>query len=490
MNQTTIIQESLDDINNRLRQLELRVKHITSYALMISNRENMFTKLKHLENCSLGLLKDVDEQTFSPELSKAVLYNQSIRRSIYSSLQEFDELLDERRFNLTKVLSDRDLDALLPKFDSVSLPLFPNFLAAFENLCDLAPIPTISRSPYLLACIKGIAKETTLLLNIDQEKEYEKLIGMLSAYFGNHSRQMTLLLDLQKQIQPIRSLSENNTSSISGFKFFDKQLQILHAAKALENSSSDTPKSNDSLSHGFIDKLVGRLPRDCSLFLVNNCKGTETPGQRLNDLITLCERRKMMFWQEIIRSGVNEELSCESQSHCIMDKDKMVGEQGPQSPVHKFSRQKRVRRNRRKRKRKKICNQLDMSSGKEELKGSSEGFVSSPADHPTGDEINLLLDCPSNKAGHNPRGVHTLGKITPCDKSIAEPFTKGMNERDSDAYDCVRILLLLSMFLTAKGNKPYPACKTNQNIIIPQRWRKVLSALILWLPAIFLFYPF
>ena len=204
MNHTTIIQESLDDINNRLRQLELRVKRITSYALMNSNRENMFVKLKHLENCSLGLLKDIDDQTVSPDLSAALLYNQSLRRSIHSSLLEFDELLDKQRFNLTKVLSDKDLDTLLPDFDGVSLPLFPDFLASFENLCDLSAIPTIARPPYLLACIKGVAKETVLMLNIDQEKQYEKQIGLLSAYFGNHSRQMTLLLDLQKQIQPIR----------------------------------------------------------------------------------------------------------------------------------------------------------------------------------------------------------------------------------------------------------------------------------------------
>ena len=103
--------------------------------------------------------------------------------------------------------------------------------------------------------MRGKAQSILHTLHLHEEKDYDTLVSMLSAFYNDTNKQRKLLLELQAEIDPIRSISREETSKLEGFTFFSKQTKILIAAHSLQNIYDNGKMHESPINHEFVSAL-------------------------------------------------------------------------------------------------------------------------------------------------------------------------------------------------------------------------------------------
>ena len=294
-------------MNFRLVQLYDRAKKTEYSNLHPSYRDNLSSKLKDLQSTSLKirseLLKELhtdSESNNSKDAAESIEDNRNIIQRIYSLIEDFDKVLVKRKLNLSKIISEAELERILPSFNGTTLPLFETFITEFEGVCNLRGLPSLARKPYLLKCMQGKAKSILHTLHLHEEKDYDTLVSMLSAFYNDTNKQRKLLLELQAEIDPLRSVSREETSKMQGFIFFSEQKKILVAAHNLQNLYDNGKVNESPINHEFVTALEKPFPRTVTLKLFDKNYQSLPSIQRLNSLLDVCEQFKSLFWQEVI----------------------------------------------------------------------------------------------------------------------------------------------------------------------------------------------
>ena len=104
----------------------------TEYStLHPSHRDNLSIRLKDLQSASLKvrseLLKELQTNTESrnsKDAAESIDYNRNIIQHIYNLIEDFDKVFVERKLNLNKIISESELERILPSFNGTTLPLF------------------------------------------------------------------------------------------------------------------------------------------------------------------------------------------------------------------------------------------------------------------------------------------------------------------------------------------------------------------------------
>ena len=293
-------------MNFRLVQLYDRAKKTEYSNLHPSYRDNLSSKLKDLQSTSLKirseLLKELhtdSESNYSKDAAESIEDNRNIIQHIYNLIEEFDKVLVKRRLNLNKIISESELERMLPSFSGTALPLFETFITEFEDVCNLGGLPTLARKSYLLKCIKGKAKSIMQTLNLHEENDYDTLVSMLSAFYNDINKQRKILLELQAKIDPIRSVSREETSNMQGFIFFNKQKKILLAAHNLQKLYDTSKIPESPINYEFVTALEKPFPRTVTMQLFEKNYQSLSAIQRLNSLLDICEKFISLFWHEV-----------------------------------------------------------------------------------------------------------------------------------------------------------------------------------------------
>ena len=294
-------------MNFRLVQLYDRAKKTEYINLHPSYRDNLSSRLKDLQSTSLKIRSELSkelrtdtESSNSKDAAESIEDNRNIIQHIYNLIEEFDKVLVKQKLNLNKIISEAELERILPSFNGTTLPLFETFITEFEGVCNLRGLPTLARKPYLLKCMRGKAQSILHTLHLHEEKDYDTLVSMLSAFYNDTNKQRKLLLELQAEIDPIRSISREETSKLEGFIFFSKQKKILAAAHSLQNIYDNGKMHESPINHEFVTALEKPFPRTVTLKLFDKNYQSLSSIQRLNSLLDVCEQFKSLFWQEVI----------------------------------------------------------------------------------------------------------------------------------------------------------------------------------------------
>ena len=308
------IMDDLNFLNERLSTFERRLKAIESVAVFLANRESFQCKLNYLEkesriakNEGFKILDHISDSDCFNNIYNAMELNKTLRKSIHGLLDVLDDNLCKEKLTLQKVISDETLRLNLPTFDGTNLPLFHTFYTNFTNVCDLGGLPNRARIQYLLKSIVGKASNVVLDLGLNEEVNYDALVSMLSQYFNDWNRQREVILKLQSQIEPLTSLSEDETSGRVGYKFFTAHLKILSAVKSIQQQFIDGVIEESPLTEDFLTCIETPFPRDVTFEFFSASGSPKASSERFRILFETCEKYKKLFWREIKRSGLQKD---------------------------------------------------------------------------------------------------------------------------------------------------------------------------------------
>ena len=297
--------ENLSHQNDGLIRLEYRIKKLSTGALMVSNREDLYKRLDHLTDISRkSRFQLLNVSNWSDDIAKTISLNKDLIKSVNTRLEEAIEIMDKKRINLTRIISADDEEELFPEFDGSAFPLFHRFMANFNEISDLAAIPSILRTRRLLKCLKGNAKLIANRLGIVPNDTFEEVVHLLKMYFGDLARQKEAILLLQQQIGHIPSLSRTDVVKEDCHMVLSKQLRILKEVHYLYELFDEGTIPENPLDSLFISKLESPFPRD--LLFGPEFDQSQPLIERLKSLIKLCERIKLIFLKEIVVCGISK----------------------------------------------------------------------------------------------------------------------------------------------------------------------------------------
>ena len=346
------LHEELEDLsrqNDALIRLENRIKKLSTSALIVSNREDLYKRLNRLTDISrMSRFQLLNVSDLSNDVAEAINCNKLLIKSVNDHLEEIDSIMDRKRINLSRIISADDAEKLFPEFDGSALPLFHRFLATFNEVSDLAAIPSILRTEHLLKCLKGDAKFIANELGIIPNDSFDEVVHLLKTYFCDLERQKQAILKLQQQIGHIPSLSRTDVVKEHCHMILNKQLRVLNEVHYLYELFDEGTITENPLDSVFITKLESPFPRD--LLFGTEFDESRPPIERLESLIKLCERIKLIFLKEIVVRGIGKKppsnVACDL--NCLASKTKEGKTQIPpiSGTKSKFLERRKVRRGR------------------------------------------------------------------------------------------------------------------------------------------------
>ena len=122
-------------MNFRLMQLYDGAKKTEYINLHPSYRDNLSSRLKDLQSTSLKIRSELSkelrtdtESSNSKDAAESIEDNRNIIQHIYNLIEEFDKVLVKQKLNLNKIISEAELEKILPSFNGTTLPLFETFI--------------------------------------------------------------------------------------------------------------------------------------------------------------------------------------------------------------------------------------------------------------------------------------------------------------------------------------------------------------------------
>ena len=300
--------QDLIHLNDLLHKMELKVQDIKSAACILSNRDRISHRLKHLEKTSQNIRFEIyricgtgSKDHLSDDFDKAIKSNRELIRHLNEGLDNFDEILYERKLNLIKVIPEEDLSSILPEFNGYKLPLFHHFMEDFEEKCDLSGLPNVLRRRYLLDSIKGTAKQTIEILGFDKEPTYEVLVDFLRTYFGDFTRETNALLTYQRSLDPIPSLGQRDVSKEQAHLVCRKHVQVFQELEFLVKLFDEGRLDENPIHEAMLRNLEQAFPRE--LLLGPDFDLARSRSERFQSLFHLAEKLKSLFLREIVRGS-------------------------------------------------------------------------------------------------------------------------------------------------------------------------------------------